>query len=428
MNDLFGPRDAAPDREDPAADPAAAWGRLSRVLPRLARRHGGGDADGEGLSGTAQGPAYVNAPVERGSTVLYESMDEMRGRSAGRYSHQLIYGAMGGPNQFALEEAIAAIEGGTHCQVVPSGLAACTTALLTFLGAGGHCLMPDSVYGPTRRFCDTILKRMGVETTYYDPLIDETGLEELMRPTTQVVFAESPGSHSFEVQDVPMLARVAHAQGAKLLMDNTWGIHVFQPFRHGVDVSIQALTKYPSGHADVVLGAITVRDETDWRVLRDAAVNLGLHGAPDDCWLVLRGLRTLGVRMERQTRTALEVARWLQDREEVARVLHPALSGCPGHAHWRRDFEGASSLFGVLFRPEFRASCVEDMVAALGAFGLGASWGGWESLALPSSGLTTRDHRRIVEGPGLRLHIGLEDPADLIADLEGGLAVLRAAC
>lgn len=406
---------------DAERDPARAWRELSRVLPKLSRRSHSEDEQ--------QGPGFVNAPVERGSTVLYESMHEMRERAQERYAHSLVYGAMGGPNQFALEQAVAAIEGGTHTQVVPSGLAACTTPLLAFLGAGGHCLMPDSVYGPTRRFCDTMLRRMGIETTYYDPLIAEDALHALVRPSTQVVFAESPGSHSFEVQDVPMLARVAHAHGAKLMLDNTWGIHIFQPFRHGVDVSIQALTKYPAGHSDVVLGAVTVADETDWRALRDAAIQLGLHGAPDDCWLALRGLRTLGVRMERQTRSALTIARWLQDREEVAAVLHPALPGCPGHVHWARDFDGASSLFGVVFHQRYRPSCVEDMVGALEVFGLGASWGGWESLALPTHGTITRTHGMgRFAGPALRLHVGLEDAEDLIADLEGGLAVLRAAC
>ena len=355
----------------------------------------------------------------------------MRARSAQRYEHALIYGAMGGPTQAMLEEAIAAIEGGRHTQVVSSGLAACTTPLLAFLGAGGHCLMPDSVYGPTRRFCDSMLRRLGVETTYYDPLLEQAELQALMRPTTQVLFAESPGSHSFEVQDVRMLAQVAHDHGAKLMLDNTWGIHVFQPFEHGVDVSIQALTKYPSGHADSVVGAITVVDQADWVVVRDATVQMGQYASPDECWLTLRGLRTMGVRLERQSRSAVEVARWLQGRPEVARVLHPALPDSPGHAFWARDFSGAGSLFGVKFKVGYAAAAVEDMAAALGVFGLGASWGGYESLALPSTGIITRTARYpgagSEDGPGLRLHIGLEPPDDLIADLEGGLAVLRAA-
>ena len=404
--------------EDPVADDG--WSGLTAKLVRLGRP-------------TGTEPGFVNPPVSRGSTVLYESMEAMRARSARRYDHELIYGAMGGPTQALLEEAIAAIEGGRHTQVVSSGLAACTTPLLAFLGAGGHCLMPDSVYGPTRRFCDTMLRRLGVETTYYDPLIEAPALHALMRPITQVLFAESPGSHSFEVQDVPMLARVAHEHGAKLMLDNTWGIHVFQPFRHGVDISIQALTKYPVGHADAVVGAITVVDQADWVVVRDAVVQMGQFAGPDDCWLTLRGLRTMGIRLERQSRSALIVARWLQGRPEVARVLHPALPESPGHAFWTRDFSGATSLFGVVFQARYTAAAVEDMVAALGVFGLGASWGGYESLALPTTGLVSRTATRqrpgepVPTGAALRLHVGLESPDELIADLEGGLEVLRAA-
>ncbi len=403
--------------EEPVSD--QGWSGLSAKLIRLGRP-----------AGTE--PGFVNPPVARGSTVLYESMDAMRARSAQRYEHALIYGAMGGPTQSLLEEAIAVIEGGRHTQVVSSGLAACTTPLLAFLGAGGHCLMPDSVYGPTRRFCDTMLRRLGVETTYYEPLIERADLQGLMRPTTQVLFAESPGSHSFEVQDVRMLADVAHEHGAKLMLDNTWGIHIFQPFHHGVDVSIQALTKYPSGHADSVVGAITVVDPADWVVVRDAAVQMGQYASPDECWLTLRGLRTMGVRLERQSKTALVVARWLRERPEVTRVLHPALPECPGHVTWTRDFSGASSLFGVEFEPNFTAAAVEDMVAALGVFGLGASWGGYESLALPTTGIVSRTAasrtaRAGRTGPALRLHVGLETSEELIADLEGGLAVLRVA-
>lgn len=406
--------------DEPAPSVGQGWSGLTDKLVRLGRPVG-------------TEPGFVNAPVSRGSTVLYESMDAMRARSAQRYEHELIYGAMGGPTQALLEEAIAAIEGGRHTQVVSSGLAACTTPLLAFLGAGGHCLMPDSVYGPTRRFCDSMLRRLGIETTYYDPMIGEAALEALMRPTTQVLFAESPGSHSFEVQDVRMLASVAHAHGAKLMLDNTWGIHVFQPFEHGVDVSIQALTKYPSGHADAVLGAITVVDQADWVVLRDSVVQLGQYAGPDECWLTLRGLRTMGVRLERQSRSAMTVALWLQDRPEVARVLHPALPGSPGHEFWLRDFTGAASLFGVVFRRDFTAAAVEDMVAALGVFGLGASWGGYESLVLPTTGTISRTaiaqtmRDPLMSGPALRVHIGLESPDELIADLEGGLEVLRAA-
>ena len=398
---------------------ADGWSTLSTRMVR-AGRHVGGD----GGDGPEDG--FVNPPVARGSTVLFPSLHALRERGAKRYGHELTYGACGTPTQFHLEAVIAEIEGGTHSQIVSSGLAAVTTPLLAFLGAGGHCLMPDCVYGPTRRFCDTMLRRMGVETEYYEPMLAEARLRSLMRPNTQVVLSESPGSHSFEVQDVPMLARVAHEHGAKLLLDNTWGIHVFQPFERGADVSIQALTKYAAGHADVVIGAVTVADDQDWRVLRDAAIQLGQYASPDDCWLTLRGLRTLGVRLERQARSALAVAQWFATRDEVARVLHPAIPGSPGHEIWLRDFSGASSLFGVVFRPGFDPAAVDAMVDALGVFGIGESWGGYESLALPTAVTRSLESSRL-EGPACRFHIGLEDPDELIADLEGGLAVLRAA-
>ena len=413
------------ERPQGAARVSDGWNTLSTRLVR-AGRHAGGD--GGAQDGASPEDGFVNPPVSRGSTVLFPSLRALRARGSKRYGHELTYGACGTPTQFQLEAMIAEIEGGTHSQIVSSGLAAVTTPLLAFLGAGGHCLMPDCVYGPTRRFCDTMLRRMGIETSFYEPMLPEAGLRALLRPNTQVVFAESPGSHSFEVQDVPMLARVAHEHGAKLLLDNTWGIHVFQPFRHGVDVSIQALTKYAGGHADLISGAVTVADEQDWHVLRDAALQLGQYSSPDDCWLILRGLRTLGVRLERQSRSALAVAHWFAGRDEVARVLHPALPGSPGHEIWLRDFAGASSLFGVVFHPHFDAAAVDAMVDALGVFGIGESWGGYESLALPSTPTITRSFASSrFEGPACRFHIGLEDPDELIADLEGGLAVLRAA-
>ena len=406
---------------DRTARVSAGWNTLSTRLVRSGR-----PVIGDGDEGAEDG--FVNPPVSRGSTVLFPSLKALRERGSKRYGHELTYGACGTPTQFHLEAVMAEIEGGTHSQIVSTGLAAVTTPLLAFLGAGGHCLMPDCVYGPTRRFCDTMLRRMGIETSFYEPMIPAAGLRALMRPNTQVVFAESPGSHSFEVQDVPMLARVAHEHGAKLLLDNTWGIHVFQPFVHGADVSIQALTKYAGGHADVVAGAVTVADEQDWHVLRDAAIQLGQYASPDDCWLVLRGLRTLGVRLERQSRSALAVAQWFAGRDEVARVLHPAIPGSPGHETWLRDFTGASSLFGVVFRPGFDSHAVDAMVDALGVFGIGESWGGYESLALPTTPIITRSLASSrMEGPACRFHIGLEDVDELIADLEGGLAVLRAA-
>jgi len=369
---------------------------------------------------------FVNPPVVRGSTVLYPSCADRRAAAAKRFDQALTYGTQGGPNHHALEDVICEIEGGRRCQIVSTGLAAVTVPLLAFLKAGDHLLMPDSVYGPARSFADGMLARLGIETTYYDPCIDEAGIAALIRPNTRVVYTESPGSHTFEVQDIPAIARAAHARGAKVLMDNTWGIHHFQPFRHGVDVSIQALTKYVVGHSDVLLGAITVNTEEDWRTLRSAALQLGQYASPDDCWLALRGVRTMPVRLARQAASALEVASWLASRPEVLKVLYPALPGAPGHELWKRDFTGACSLFGVVFRPEFSVEDTWAFVDSLTLFGIGASWGGYESLALPTTGFITRTATSgDLGGPAVRLHIGLEDTADLIADLEAGLSVLR---
>jgi cysteine-S-conjugate beta-lyase len=370
---------------------------------------------------------FVNPALHRGSTVLYPNVTARREAGKHRLDQALVYGVMGGPGHHALEDVIAAIEGGTRCQIVSSGLAAVTTPLLAYLRAGDHCLMPDSVYGPARAFADTMLAPLDIAVTYYRPEIDEAGIAALMRPNTRVVYAESPGSHTFEVQDVPALARAAHARGAKLLMDNTWGIHFFQPFRHGVDVSIQALTKYVVGHSDVLLGSVTTNADADWERVRGTALALGQYASPDDCWLALRGVRTMGVRLERQMRSGIEIARWFQARPEVAQVLHPALPDAPGHALWKRDFSGACSLFGVVFKPQYSAEATHAMVESLALFGIGASWGGYESLALPTTGFVTRTAGSgQFAGPLCRFHIGLEETADLIADLENGLAVLRA--
>jgi cystathionine beta-lyase len=371
---------------------------------------------------------FVNPPLHRGSTVLYPDMATRKRGMSQRYDQALLYGVMGTPTHWPLEDVIAEIEGGTRCQIVCSGLAAITTPLLAYLRAGDHLLVPDSVYGPARSFADHHLTNFGVTTTYYDPMIDAQGLRTLLRPNTRVLYLESPGSHTFEVQDVPALAAAAHAHGAKVLLDNTWGIHFFQPFRHGVDVSIQALTKYVVGHSDVALGGVTVNTDEDWQRVRSTSLLLGQYASPDDVWLALRGVRTMAVRLDRQMQSGLTVARWLAERPEVARVLHPALPSCPGHEFWKRDFTGACSLFGVVFASDYSQAAVHRMAESLALFGMGASWGGFESLALPTTGFVTR-----TAGSGefggqlLRLHIGLEEPADLIADLEQGLAALRAA-
>ncbi len=369
---------------------------------------------------------FVNAPLHRGSTVLYENMAQRRAYMRSRFDQALTYGLNGGPTHHALENMIADVEGGTRCQIFSTGLAACTVPLLAYLGAGDHVLVPDSVYGPVRTFCDGLAKKLGIATTYYPADITADALAPLFRDSTNVLYLESPGSHTFEVQDVPALATVAHAHGAAVLMDNTWGIHAFQPFAHGVDVSIQALTKYAVGHSDVLLGSATVAAEKHWHIVRDAALVLGQYASPDDCWLTLRGLRTMAVRLERQMRSGIEVADWFAGRPEVAEVLHPALPGARFHELWKRDFSGASSLFGVVFAAGTTAAATHRFVDALTLFGIGASWGGYESLALPTTGFVTRTASDAnFPGPIVRFHIGLEDPADLIADLAQGLAALN---
>jgi cystathionine beta-lyase len=368
---------------------------------------------------------FVNPPVHRGSTVLFENVAQRRAHLRKRLDQALTYGTQGSQTHHALEDVVALVEGGTRCQIFGTGLAACTVPLLGYLSAGDHVLMPDSVYGPVRSFCESMLRRLGVVTSYYRADAAAADLEAQFRPETRVLYVESPGSHSFEVQDVPALAAVAHARGAAVLMDNTWGFAHFDPFAHGVDVSIQALTKYAGGHSDILLGSATVADDAHWEKVRDAALIMGQYASPDDCWLALRGMRTLMVRLERQMESGLEVARWFAGRPEVLQVLHPALPGAPGHALWARDFTGACSLFGVVFQPWVSAVATQRMVDALTLFGIGASWGGYESLALPTTGFVTRTGvSPAFAGPMVRFHIGLEAPVDLVADLEAAFPAL----
>lgn len=370
----------------------------------------------------------VNPPLKRGSTVLHENVAAKLARGQ-RAALEPIenYGTMGNETHFALEAALAEIEGGTHAQVTCSGLSAITVPLLAYLQAGDHLLMPDSVYGPTRHFCDSVLRRFGIETTYYPPMTDAAALDALFRPNTRVLFTESPGSHTFEVQDIPALAALAHARGAKVFLDNTWGIMHFAPFTHGVDVSIHALTKYVGGHSDIILGAVIVNSEEDWRWLRYGSLALGNCASPDDCWLALRGLRTLKLRLKAVEAAGLHIANWFAEQPEVARVLHPALPGCPGHEFFKRDFTGACGLFGVVFQPRFSPEDVVRMIDALTMFGLGASWGGFESLVLPTTGTISRSAGTgVFEGPPARFQIGLEAVEDLIADLQTGLRALHA--
>ncbi|MDB5375429.1 MAG: cystathionine beta-lyase [Belnapia sp.] len=368
---------------------------------------------------------FVNPAVHRGSTVLFPNTAARREGAKHRFEQFMTYGTQGGPTHYAFEDVIAEIEGGTRCLIVGTGLAAVAVPLLAYLKSGDHCLMPDNAYGPARNLCEGLLKGFGIATTYYDPTVDEAGMAELIQPNTKVVYAESPGSHTFEVQDIPAIARAAHARGCKVLMDNTWGIHHFMPFQHGVDVSIQALTKYVGGHSDLLLGSVTVNDEADWQVVRAAGSQLGQFASPDDVWLALRGVRTMAVRLKRQEASGIEVARWFESRPEVKQVMHPALPSHPQHEIFKRDFTGACSLFGVVFQPRYTMEGVMRFIDSLQLFGIGASWGGFESLAIPTTGFITRSAGTgDFGGPMARIHIGLEEPADLIADLAQGLAKL----
>ena len=366
---------------------------------------------------------FVNPPVHHVSTVLYPTAEDFLARRS-RY----LYGRRGTPTTEALENALRELEGPDCAGValVPSGLAAVSTALLSVLDAGDHLLVSDSVYQPTRKFCSAVLDRYGISTTYFDPLIG-AGIAALIGPRTRAVFVEAPGSLSFEVQDVPAIAAAAHASGAVVLMDNTWASPLFFPaFDKGVDLSIQAATKYIGGHSDVMLGTISANRAT-WDRLIDTVHALGLCVGPDDVFLGLRGLRTMGVRLARHCQAGLEVARWLEQRPEIARVLHPALNSCPGHDIWRRDFSGASGLFSVVLEPVATAA-VHAFLDELRLFGIGASWGGFESLAIPFDCSSIRTATQWAPGgPTVRFHIGLEDIGDLIDDLERGFAALAAA-
>jgi cystathionine beta-lyase len=354
--------------------------------------------------------------------VLYPTAEDFLARRS-RY----LYGRRGTPTSEALESALRGLEGPECAGValLPSGLAAISTALISVLDAGDHLLVTDSVYLPTRKFCDGMLKRYGIATTFYDPMVG-AGIAALMQPNTRAVFVEAPGSLSFEIQDVPAIAAAAHAKGAVVLMDNTWASPLyFRAFERGVDLSIQAATKYIGGHSDLMLGTVSANGST-WERLSDAVHLLGLCVGPDDIYLGLRGLRSMGVRLAQHQQSGLKVARWLEQRREIARVLHPALESCPGHALWQRDFSGASGLFSIVFKP-IAAKAVHAFLDKLSLFGIGASWGGFESLAIPFDCASIRTATRWApEGPTVRLHIGLEDVDDLIADLERGLAAMAA--
>ena len=357
----------------------------------------------------------VNPPVYHASTVLFPTLEAYRNASTARVR----YGRRGTPTTFALEEATTALEGGEGSILTPSGLAAIAHSLTACLKTGDHLLVTDNTYGPTRRFCDDVLSRYGITTNYYDPLIGGD-IEKLLKPNTKVVWVESPGTQTFEIQDIPAIANAAHANGALVLMDNTWsGGYFYKALKHGVDISIHAGTKYIVGHSDAMFGVIVCNKAT-FETVRDSAQLYGNCTGPDDVYLALRGLRTMGVRLNRHNASALKVATWLQNRPEVLRVMHPGLSDDPGHALWQRDFTGASGLFGfVLDIAEEKplAAFVDD----LQFYGMGASWGGFESLILPTQPENSRTATKWdAGGQTMRIHIGLEDPDDLINDLEAG--------
>lgn len=365
----------------------------------------------------------VNTPVFRTSTVIFPDLESYEQRDPDNYK-TMRYGIYGTPTTFAFEEAVAKMEGGHLAVAVPSGLAAITAALAAYVKSGDHLLVTDSVYAPTRIFCERQLKPNAVDVQYYDPLLG-SGIEKLIKSNTRARFCETPGSLTFEMQDIPAIAAAAHARGIPVLADTTWGTpYFFRSFERGVDVSIHAATKYIVGHSDVMMGVI-VTNEQHWLRVRRAVSDYGFCVSPEDCYLALRGFRTIGVRMKQQMAGALRIAQWLQARPEVLRVIYPALADDPGHAIWKRDFTGAASLFSFVLKP-VSDEAVSALVNALELFGIGSSWGGFESLVTV---VRTAKIRTATQwnpgGPTLRLHIGLEDPEDLIADLDQAFAAMR---
>ena len=365
----------------------------------------------------------VNPPVERASTYIFPTYDDfIEGGKA------ITYGRLGTPTHRALEEAITALEGGFETRLTSSGLQACNIAILAFVEAGDHVLVVDSVYDPTRKFCENFLRRFGVETSYYSPSATAEELTALMRPETKLIFAESPGSLTFEVQDIPALAKIAHENGAVLVVDNTWsGGYYFKPISHGADASIQAATKYLCGHADCLLGSITSADEQIARKIFKCTLQLGVNVSADDAYLTLRGMRTLSARLKRHEENGLLLAKWLSKRGEVERILHPAFKACPGHALWKRDFTGSSGLFSAVLKPASKPA-IKTFFNTLKLFGMGYSWGGFESLILE---VHPEQHRSVVpwdeKGIAIRFHAGLEDIDDLTTDLNAAFTAMARA-
>ncbi|MFN4282086.1 MAG: cystathionine beta-lyase [Alphaproteobacteria bacterium] len=369
----------------------------------------------------------VNPPVYHASTVTYPSVATMEEIGKTPFD-KVYYGRHGTPTTFALQDAIAELDGGQGRRGIAcgSGVAALDATIAAFVSAGDHLLVTDSAYDPTRRFCDQFLKKFGVETTYYDPMIGG-GIKALLRPNTKAVIVEAPGSLTFEVQDIPAIAEAAHKAGAAVIMDNSWATPLlYKAFDRGVDVAVYSATKYIVGHSDAMMGIIVASPETFLQVRK----SVGMFGAapgPDDCYLALRGLRTLGVRLRQHEKSALKIAEWLKTRPEVAKLLHPAFPDCPGHDIWKRDFAGSTGLFSIVLKPASKQA-VTAMLDGMRLFAMGYSWGGFESLIIPANPASIRTAVPWqAEGPLLRLHVGLEDVDDLIADLDDGFKRLMAA-
>jgi cystathionine beta-lyase len=364
----------------------------------------------------------VNTPVFRATTMLFSTVAELERAARGEYEG-ISYGLHGLPTVTDLQDAVTRIEGGARAFAVPSGLTATTLPFLALLSAGDHALVTDAVYGPTRRFCDHHLTRLGIAVDYYDPLAG-AAIERAFRPNTKLVFTESPGSLTFEVQDIPAIAEVAHRRGARVAIDNSWATPFgFRSFDHGVDVSVHAATKYVGGHSDVLLGLILANDATAQAIDR-LWTDIGVTASTDDCFLGLRGLRTLPLRLARHQSSALAIAQWLRERPEVREVIYPPLPGSRGHELWRRDFQGGSGLFTAVLQPVAKER-IDAMLDGMRLFGMGWSWGGFESLIIPIFPERARTATRwYAGGPCLRLAIGLEDPEDLIADLSEGFGRL----
>lgn len=363
---------------------------------------------------------FVNSPVYRGSTVVFDTVDDLENNRA-----DFVYGTLGTPTIKNLEDAWTELAGAAGTVMSPSGLGAIALALMTTLKAGDHLLMPDTVYRPTRSFCHQMLKKFGVTTTYYDPMIG-AGIIELIRPETSTLFLESPGSQTFEIQDIPLLTEIARQHGIKTIIDNTWATPVFfQAHKHGCDLSVEAGTKYLSGHSDLLMGLVSANTET-WPELRATYDSMAMLPGAEDCFLALRGLRTLHIRLKEAESRALKVARWLEQQPEVKTILHPAFASCPGHEFWKRDFSGSTGLFSIILDPVFSKAAVTEMLNGLRLFAMGYSWGGFESLIIP---FDCSDYRTATTwqqaGKTLRLQIGLEDTDDLINDLRQGLDCLH---